>query len=70
MLEQYRKQIDLIDSQIIELLKKRESLVEQIKEIKLEQNAPLEDKEREEQVLKKAGKFKNVFKEVLKEATS
>ncbi|MBW3002108.1 chorismate mutase [Candidatus Woesearchaeota archaeon] len=66
MIDEYRKEIDLIDSEIISLLEKREILVEKIKEIKLQQKIPLEDKEREQQVLKKAGKFKKVFKEVLK----
>ena len=66
MINEHRKKIDEIDSQIISLLEERENLVEKIKEIKLKQNIPLEDKEREEQILKKAGKFKKVFKEVLK----
>ncbi len=66
MIKEYRKKINEIDSQIISLLEKREILVNKVKEIKLEQNIPLEDKEIEEQVLKKAGKFKKVFIEILK----
>lgn len=66
MIKEYRNQIDIIDSQIISLLEKRKMLVAKVREIKLEQNIPLENKEREEQVLKKAGKFKNVFIEILK----
>ena len=66
MIKEYRNHIDIIDSQIISLLEKRKMLVAKVREIKLEQNIPLENKEREEQVLKKAGKFKNVFIEILK----
>ena len=60
------KNIDEIDSQILSLLEKRKQLVEKVKEIKLKQNIPLEDKDREEQVLKKAGNFNNIFREILK----
>ena len=70
MIKEYRKKINEIDSQIISLLEKREILVNKVKEIKLEQNILVKNKKREEQVLKKAGKFKKVFKEVLKAATS
>jgi chorismate mutase len=66
MIQEHRKQIDEIDSKIISLLEKRETIVKKIKEIKLKENITLEDKEREEQILKKAGKFKKVFKELLK----
>ena len=66
MIKEHRKKIDEIDSQIISVLEKRKTLVNKVKEIKLGQKIPLEDKEREEQILKKAGKFKKVFIEVLK----
>lgn len=66
MIKEYREKIDEIDSQIISLLEKRESLVEKIKETKIQQNIHLEDKEREEQVLNKAGRFREVFEEILK----
>ena len=66
MIKKYRQQIDIIDSEILALLNKRKSLIEKAEEIKLQQNIPLKDQEREEEILKKAGKFKNVFIEVLK----
>lgn len=66
MILKYRKAIDKIDSQIIALLKKRKSLVAKVKKIKLKEKIPLKDKEREKQILKKTGKFKKVFMEILK----
>ena len=66
MIKEYRKKIDEIDSQIISLLEKRENLVKKVRLIKLQQAIPLKDSQREEQVLKNAGKFKKVFIEILK----
>ena len=66
MIKKYRKQIDKLDSQIISLLKKRQTLAKKVREEKIKEKLPLKDKKREQQVLKKAGKFKKIFKEVLK----
>ena len=66
MIKEYRCQIDIIDSQIISLLEQREGLVKKIRLIKLQQDIPLKNLKREEQILEKSGKFKKVFIEILK----
>lgn len=48
-----RKEIDSIDSQIIELLKKRADLSIKIGELKKEQNIKIEQPERERELLKR-----------------
>ncbi len=50
-LEKIRKQIDIIDEKILSLLKNRFELVWQIRELKQAHKLPVEDKNREEEVL-------------------
>lgn len=64
-LHELRKEIDEIDEQIIELLEERVRVAKEIGEIKRELNLPIRDEKREEEVLKKAGKFREVFKKIV-----
>ncbi|WP_324735665.1 chorismate mutase [Thermococcus sp. SY098] len=64
-LHELRKRIDEIDKQIIELLEERVRIAEEIGEIKKELNLPITDEKREEEVLKKAGKFREVFEKIV-----
>lgn len=50
-LKQAREDIDKIDTEIIELVAKRLELAKEIAEIKKKLKLPLEDKEREEELL-------------------
>ena len=52
-LEEYRKQIDIIDTKIVELFSKRFELVKQIGKIKKENNIPVVDNNRFQKVLEK-----------------
>lgn len=61
-----RKRIDEVDEKIKELLEKRLKFCERIGKIKRKYNLRISDKKREIEVLKKAGKFKSVFKEIIK----
>lgn len=54
VMEQLRKEIDDIDRKIIELLAKRFSIAKEIAKLKKDQNLPIQDKEREEEVIKNA----------------
>ncbi len=60
-----RKQINIIDDEIIKLLNKRMQLCKEIGEIKKMRNMPIEDCKRENEILQKAGIFKSVFKEII-----
>lgn len=64
-LHELRKEIDEIDEQIIKLLEERLRIAKEIGEIKRELNLPIRDEKREEEVLKKAGKFREVFKKIV-----
>jgi len=66
MIKAQRKKIDIIDQKIIDLLKKRKGYVKEIQKIKKLKKIPPKDPKREKQILKRAGKFRNVFKEILK----
>ena len=50
-LEQYREQLDKLDRDILEVLKKRFEISKQIGMWKKENNKPIEDLERETQVI-------------------
>ena len=50
-LEDYRKRIDDIDSQIIELLARRLQIVKEVRNLKLKNNMPLYDERREFEIL-------------------
>ncbi|AAL81825.1 chorismate mutase [Pyrococcus furiosus DSM 3638] len=60
-----RKEIDKIDNQIISLLKKRLEIAQAIGKIKKELNLPIEDRKREEEVLRRAGEFREIFEKIL-----
>ncbi|ASJ17567.1 chorismate mutase [Pyrococcus kukulkanii] len=60
-----REQIDEIDREIIALLERRLEIARQIGEIKKSLGLPIEDKSREEEVLRRAGKFRPIFEKIL-----
>lgn len=63
MIDKLRKEIDRIDNSIIELLSKRKSIVKKIAGIKKQENKPVIDKEREQEIihrLKKLSKEKGL----------
>ncbi len=64
-LYELRTEIDGIDRQIIELLEERAKLTREIGKIKRELNLPVKDEKREEEVLKRAGRFREVFKKIV-----
>ena len=64
-LHELRTEIDGIDRQIIELLEERAKLTREIGKIKRELNLPVKDEKREEEVLKRAGRFREVFKKIV-----
>lgn len=49
-IQNFRQEIDLIDSQIIQLLMNRFLMVDEIKQIKRAEKLPIEDKLREEEI--------------------
>ncbi|MDI6737054.1 MAG: chorismate mutase [Nanoarchaeota archaeon] len=53
-LKQAREYIDNIDKEIIKLLARRFSIAKEIAKIKKEQSLPIQNNEREEEVIKKA----------------
>lgn len=75
-LNEIRKDITKIDAEIIELLKQRFTLCQQVGEIKRENNLPILDEKREQEILAgielMAPKFveetKAVFKEIMQQA--
>lgn len=52
-LEEYRKEIDQIDRQLIQLFEERMDITRKISEYKNEHHLPILNKDREEEVLKK-----------------
>ena len=60
MIEKLRKEIDSIDSNILELLSKRKSIVKKISEIKKQKNKPIIDEGREQEIM---GRIKKLAKE-------
>ena len=56
-----RKKIDQVDNQLVPLLAKRIEVVGEIKKFKEQNNLAIEDKQREEKVLKKARKKAKAF---------
>ena len=69
-----RKKIDLIDESLMSLLNKRASIAKAIGKIKLKESLPIQNKEREEEILSKAERFDNsnfissVFTKIIKES--
>ncbi|WP_048056129.1 chorismate mutase [Pyrococcus sp. ST04] len=64
-LKSLRREIDEIDRQIIALLEKRLDIARQIGEIKKNLGLPIEDKEREVEILSRAGRFREIFEKIL-----
>ena len=64
-IEKLRKEIDLIDERILELLRKRMRISAEIGRMKREKGIPIYDERREAEVLERAGIFSNVFKEIV-----
>ncbi|MBO8173775.1 MAG: chorismate mutase [Thermococcus sp.] len=64
-LHELRKRVDEIDEQIIKLLEERLRIAREIGEIKRGLNLPIRDEKREEEVLRKAGKFREVFEKIV-----
>ncbi|ASI98915.1 chorismate mutase [Thermococcus celer] len=64
-IHELRKEIDEIDKQIAELLEERVRVVTEIGKIKRELGLPIRDEKREEELLKRAGRFKEVFEKIL-----
>jgi len=56
-LEEYRKEIDKIDKAIVEYLNKRARVVLEIKRLKQENNIPLYDARREEELINNVAKY-------------
>ena len=56
---QNRKIIDKIDETLMSLLDKRAEIVKIIREIKMKNNLPILNKERENEILEKTKKFDN-----------
>jgi len=65
VLEELRKRIDRIDYEIIKLLEERMKVCKEIAKCKLRLGLPIEDHCREEIVIRRAGKFKDIFKEII-----
>ena len=57
MLEEQRQKIDQIDRQMLRYLKKRTNVVEEVAEIKLDNDIPILDSGREEQVILKVQSY-------------
>lgn len=57
MLEEQRKKIDQIDRQIVALFEERTNVVEEVAKIKLENDIPILDSGREEQVILKVQSY-------------
>lgn len=57
MLDELRKQIDEVDSQLIELLGKRLELARQVARVKKQYNLPIHDPKREELIQEKIRKL-------------
>ena len=57
MIEKLRKEIDRIDNNIIELLSKRKGAVKKIAGIKRQENTPVIDKGREQEIINRLKKL-------------
>ncbi|MBP1912804.1 chorismate mutase [Thermococcus stetteri] len=60
-----RRRIDEIDEEIISLLYERLEIARKIEEVKLKSGLPIYDPEREEEVLRWTGQFREVFEAIL-----
>jgi monofunctional chorismate mutase len=64
-IEEARRAIDRIDEEIIRLLDARMEICREIGRAKRMAGAPIDDKEREERVLERAGDYRSVFREII-----
>ena len=78
-LEKLRKEIDKIDNDLIKIIAKRFKITERVRDFKKENNLPIEDKNREAQILEKANVLakkiginsdlaKNILMQIISEA--
>ncbi|MFO8110089.1 MAG: chorismate mutase [Thermoplasmata archaeon] len=67
-IENLRRQIDHIDYEIIDLLDRRIAIAEKIGDLKAETGIEVEDEEREEIVLTRAGEYRRVFNSIIYQA--
>ncbi|MBT3865142.1 chorismate mutase [Candidatus Peregrinibacteria bacterium] len=67
-LKKLRKKISKLDLKIQKHLKKRSKIVEEISQIKKKYSLPIEDKEREQEILSKMDNkyVKKVFEEIIR----
>jgi len=69
-----RKEIDPLDETLMSLLNKRADLSKAIGEIKIKENLPIQNKQREKEILSKTGKFDNskfvcsIFTKIIRES--
>ena len=63
-LEDFREELDSLDSKMLELYQQRINIVKEIAQIKKESNLPIFDKKREEEIINKS--LKNIDDENLK----
>ncbi len=64
-LKKLRNEIDKIDEKILELLDRRMAIASEIGRIKRNLGIPIEDIKREEEILNKAGIYREIFKKIL-----
>lgn len=64
-IHELRERIDEIDEEILELLDKRAKVAKEIGEIKREKGISITDNEREKEVLKRTGRYREVFEEII-----
>ena len=64
-MKEIRKEIDEVDGKILELLERRLELAKEVGRIKNEGGVQVEDSSREHEILKRAGKFEPVFREIV-----
>ena len=64
-IERLRARIDEIDREIIRLLDERMEVASRIGDVKATLGVPVLDRDREREVLERAGKFKPVFEAIL-----
>ena len=57
MIERLRKEIDSIDNKIVELLSKRKGIVKKIAGIKKQENKPVIDNKREQEIINRLKKL-------------
>lgn len=67
-LSRLRSEIDRIDSEIIKLLDKRFDIVREICKIKLRNNIGIIDKSRGREIIRRAGKYREIFEKIIEES--